>query len=134
GTIGQTIEGVPLHVLHDDGTFAADGEVGGLCVRGKRKLWRTTNWMETGDLGRREPNGQYVLRGRIDDMIVSGGYNVDAVDIEHRLTQHPDVDGAAAIGVADERFGQRLIAFVQPARSSDLTEAELLDWLRPRVT
>lgn len=134
GTIGRAMPGVPLQVLNDDGTIAAAGTIGRLCIRGKRRLWGRTVWIETGDLGRREPNGLYVLCGRMDDMIVSGGYNVYPVEIEQMLTQHPGVEGAAAIGVADERFGQRLIAFVQPARRADLTEAELLDWLRPRVT
>ena len=64
--------------------------------------------MATGDVGRFDDDGRLFVEGRDDEMIVSGGENVFPKEVEDLLARHEAVDEAAAIGVDDEDFGQRL--------------------------
>ncbi|WP_391115802.1 AMP-binding protein [Psychrobacillus sp. L3] len=132
-TIGKKIEGVRLKIMDNNKIKVHDGIIGQLCMKNK---WSMTNkenlWIETGDLGYRDNNGYYFLRGRTDDMVVSAGENVYPIEIEQVLINHALVEDVAVIGIRDEKFGQRLLAFVQPVNAL-LTKEELFVWLRPRV-
>ncbi|MFJ7735716.1 AMP-binding protein [Lysinibacillus sp. NPDC097287] len=132
-TIGKKIEGVQLMVMDQNNNPVEDDTVGQFCIKNR---WSMQNkrkyWIETGDLGFRDKNGYYFLRGRTDDMVVSAGENVYPIEIEQVLIQHSQVEVVAVIGIDDEQFGQRLQAFVQPL-NTQLTEEALLEWLRPRV-
>ena len=68
--------------------------------------------MATGDVGRFDEAGRLFVQGRDDEMIVSGGENVFPKEVEDTLARHDAVAEAAAVGVEDEKFGQRLRAFV----------------------
>ena len=72
--------------------------------------------MATGDVGRMDDAGRLFVEGRDDEMIVSGGENLFPKEVEDMLARHEAVSEVAAIGVDDEKFGQRLRAFVVPAR------------------
>src|SRR5208282_4502455 len=67
----------------------------------------------TGDTGFVDDDGELFVSGRVDDMIISGGENISPVDIESVLSLHPAVDEVAVAGVADARWGQRVVAFVK---------------------
>jgi len=79
--------------------------------------------MTTGDLGHLDENGRLFVEGRADDMIVSGGENVYPEEVEEALEKHPSVAEAAAIGVDDDEFGQRLKAFV--VKDGEVSEDDL---------
>ncbi|WP_391209620.1 AMP-binding protein [Psychrobacillus sp. L4] len=132
-TIGKKIDGVCLRILDNNKKNVQNGIIGQLCMK---NTWSMTNkenlWIETGDLGFRDNNGYYFLRGRTDDMVVSAGENVYPIEIEQVLINHALVGDVAVIGINDEKFGQRLLAFVQPVNAL-LTKEELFEWLRPRV-
>ena len=68
--------------------------------------------MASGDMGHLDSTGRLFVVGRDDEMIVSGGENVYPIEVEKTLTAHPDVAEASVLGVADEQYGQRLVAFV----------------------
>ena len=68
--------------------------------------------MATGDMGRIGDDGRLYVEGRDDDMIVSGGENVYPLEVEETLNAHPSVLEAAVLGVDDEKYGQRLAAYV----------------------
>ncbi len=134
GTIGSVIEGVKLHLLDERGRDVREGDVGELCVMaGRSNDEAGVRWIRTGDLGFRDRLGHYFLCGRLDDRIVSGGENVYPYELERLLLQHPQVEDAAAFGIPDDAFGQRLKAVVQPACGAELTVKELREWLRPRA-
>jgi len=85
-------------------------------------------WYFTGDTGYFDADRDLFVTGRVDDMIVSGGENVSPVEIESILSLHPAVAEVAVAGVPDERWGQRITAFV---KRSGAIEADLLDaWCR----
>jgi len=69
-------------------------------------------WLATGDLAERDAEGDYWIRGRLKDLVVSGGENVYPAEIEAVLADHPDVLEAAVIGIPDERWGEVCAAFV----------------------
>ncbi|HEY3563609.1 MAG TPA: long-chain fatty acid--CoA ligase, partial [Casimicrobiaceae bacterium] len=69
-------------------------------------------WYFTGDVGRLDDVGDLWLVGRVDDMIVSGGENIHPVEVEEVLVRAPGVRDVAVVGAADDRLGQRVVAFV----------------------
>lgn len=133
-TIGKRIYGVRLKVLDNHKNEVEAGAIGQFCIKNDWSMKNNkASWVETGDLGYVDHNGYYFLCGRIDDMIVSAGENVYPLELEQVLINHPSVEDVAVIGMDDELFGQRLKAYVQPLKNAALTEAELYEWLRPRV-
>lgn len=81
-------------------------------------------WYFTGDTGYLDAEGDLFVTGRVDDMIISGGENISPVDIESVLSLHPCVDEVAVAGLKDERWGQRVVAFV---KARDTVAADALD-------
>ena len=81
-------------------------------------------WYFTGDLGRFDDIGELHILGRVDDMIISGGENIYAEEVEDVLATSDQVLGVAVIGRPDDRWGQRVTAFIEPARP-DVTAAAL---------
>jgi 2-furoate---CoA ligase len=82
-------------------------------------------WYFTGDMGYLDAAGELYVSGRVDDVIISGGENIHPVEVEDVLARHPLVRDVAVIGEPDERWGERVVAFVVP-REPGLT-AEALD-------
>lgn len=82
-------------------------------------------WFLTSDAGRLDEDGRLQLLGRIDDMVVTGGVNVPAAVVARRLREHPRVSAAEVLGVPDEEWGSRLVAYVVGEVSLD----ELRDWV-----
>jgi fatty-acyl-CoA synthase len=82
-------------------------------------------WLLTGDVAERDDEGNYRIRGRVKDMVVSGGENVYPAEIEAVLHEHPAVADAAVVGVPDERWGEVCAAFVvlaEPVSEDELHE------------
>lgn len=131
-TIGREIWGVRVTIRDDANAIVPDGHLGRLCVESSAAVAQDF-WIETGDVGLRDEQGRLFVHGRIDDMIVSGGENVNPWEVETVLVTHPEVREAAAVGVADPDFGQRLVAFVVPIADSALTPKVLSRWLAERV-
>jgi len=96
-------------------------------------------WYFTGDTGFIDADGDLFVTGRIDDMIITGGENVSPVEIESCLSLHPAVSEIAVVGLADEKWGKIVAAFVKRHRSVSEAELEqfcrasgLADFKRPR--
>jgi 2-furoate---CoA ligase len=79
-------------------------------------------WYFTGDLGRLDEEGELYVVGRVDDMVITGGENVYPEEVENVLASSPLVGRAAVIGMPDDRWGQRLVAFVEPAQAGASSE------------
>jgi 2-furoate---CoA ligase len=85
-------------------------------------------WYFTGDTGFVDRDGDVFVTGRVDDMIISGGENVSPVEIESCLSLHPAVLEVAVVGLADEKWGKVITAFVK--RSGPVTEQDLEQFCR----
>lgn len=127
-TIGKAIQGVRLRLLNDKGTTVKEGDVGHICIK---SAWSVgEEWVDTGDLAYLQ-NELLIISGRSDDMIVSGGENVYPIELEEILSTHPLVQEVVVLGIKDEEFGQRLIAFVKAAEK--LEQQDLLEWMKTKV-
>lgn len=96
-------------------------------------------WYFTGDTGYLDADGDLYVTGRVDDMIISGGENISPVDIESILSLHPAVDEVAVVGLKDERWGQKVVAFIKRSCVVDATAldefcrtSDLVNFKRPR--
>ena len=85
----------------------------------------STACSSSGDVGHFDEDGRLFIDGRDDEMIVSGGENVFPREVEDLLSDHDAIDEAAVIGVDDEKFGQRLKAFVVTGSGKDLDEDDV---------
>jgi acyl-CoA synthetase (AMP-forming)/AMP-acid ligase II len=94
---------------------------------------RIDGLMATGDVGRFDETGRLFVEGRDDEMIVSGGENVFPKEVEDVLAGHEAVAEAAAIGVDDEKFGQRLRAFVVLRPGRHASEQDLTDHVKANL-
>ena len=114
-------------VVDEAGQDLPDGETGEIWLSGPgvtpgywgqpeetAKIFSADGWLKTGDLGRRDSEGDFHIVGRIKEMIISGGANVFPAEIEAVLNRHPDVADAAVIGAPDEVWGEAGHAFIQP--------------------
>lgn len=96
-------------------------------------------WYFTGDTGYFDRDGDLFVTGRVDDMIISGGENISPVEIESVLSLHEAVDEVAVVGLPDERWGQKVVAFVKLKSTTDASaldsyckSSELPGFKRPR--
>jgi acyl-CoA synthetase (AMP-forming)/AMP-acid ligase II len=121
GTAGKPPFGTVVKLYDEDGNEVADGETGRIFVGNELVFDGYTGGgnkavinglMSTGDVGHLDEGGRLFVDGRDDEMIVSGGENVFPREVEDLLSHHDAVDEAAVVGVPDEKFGQRLRAFV----------------------
>lgn len=144
-TVGRPVAGCPVRIydkrgrrvgprvtgrIFVGGVLTTDGYVG---VGGAAKDV-IDGFMSTGDVGYLDNMGRLYIIGREDDMIISGGENVYPRALENALAEHPAVAENAVVGVADDRFGRRLIAFVVPRRGSGVDVQELREFLRGKVS
>ena len=144
-TQGQPVCGVETRIVDDDGAVLPnDGEaVGELEVRGP---WITgsyyrgrdeskfqSGWLRTGDVGRIDARGFITLTDRAKDVIKSGGEWISSVELENFLIGHPDVVGAAVVGVPDERWQERPLAVIVLREGASSDAVELRNYLSDKV-
>jgi fatty-acyl-CoA synthase len=84
------------------------------------------DWLRTGDLVSRDADGVFRVVDRLKDIFISGGENVAPAEVEYALCLHPLVEAAAVVGVPDEVWGERGVAFVVPVAGAALSADELL--------
>ena len=129
GSLGKPIPGGRVEV-HD--------ALGKLCepgVTGELKVWRKGEWIATKDLGRVDADGYFYHGGRADDVIISAGWTMSAVELENAILKHADVREAAAIGVPDALRGQVVKAFVVSERDGDdAFTREIQDLVRAQLS
>jgi len=104
------------------------GEVGEIAVE------RKGTWFPVKDRGWMDADGYVHHAGRSDDVIISAGWTMSAVEIEQVLLRHPDVRDAAVIAVADASRGQIPKAFVVAARAGVQFEREIQEWVKTRLS
>jgi fatty-acyl-CoA synthase len=143
GTAGTPPMGTELRLLGDDDRPVPAGETGRIFVSSRLRMDGYTDpglrkavvagRMSTGDVGHLDGAGRLFVDGRDDDMIVSGGENVFPREVEDLLAAHPEVHEAAVIGVADDEFGQRLVAFAVLAPGAAVDGDGLRDHVRAHL-
>ena len=139
GTAGKPPMGTIVKLLDEQGHEVPRGENGRIFVANEMVFEGYTGGggkeivsglMSTGDVGRMDSGGRLFVDGRDDEMIVSGGENVFPREVEDLLADHEGIEEAAVIGVDDEKFGQRLKAFVVAREGSDLDEEKVKEYVK----
>ncbi|MGB6516675.1 MAG: AMP-binding protein, partial [Mycobacterium sp.] len=137
-TAGKPAIGTEIRILDAEHRRVPTGEVGQIFVRNSNRFDGYTSgagknfhegFMASGDVGRLDEAGRLYVVGRDDEMIVSGGENVYPIEVEKTLAAHPDVAEATVLGVDDEQYGQRLVAFVVLAQA----KSDTVDILKQHV-
>jgi acyl-CoA synthetase (AMP-forming)/AMP-acid ligase II len=141
-TAGRPVVGTELRILDDQDREVPPGEVGRITVSNDSQFEGYTsgdtksfhdNFMVSGDLGRVDEAGRLYVVGRDDEMIVSGGENVYPLEVEEILNNHDQVLEAAVIGVDDEKFGQRLDAYVVLQSGASVTPDDLKQHVKQQL-
>jgi acyl-CoA synthetase (AMP-forming)/AMP-acid ligase II len=142
GTAGRPPRGTVIRIVDEDGNDVSEGETGRIFIGNQMAFEGYTgggdkehldDLLSSGDVGHFDEDGRLFIDGRDDEMIVSGGENVFPREVEDLLSDHEAVSEAAAIGVDDEQFGQRLRAFVVKEEGSDVSEDELKDHVKANL-
>jgi len=113
GALGMPMPGQDVAILNADGTPCGPGEIGEIMVR------RRDGWFPTKDRGHIDAEGFFFHGGRADDVIISAGWTMSAMEIEDTLLTHPDVLEAAVIGAPDDIRGLVVKAFIVSGRPGD---------------
>jgi long-chain acyl-CoA synthetase len=148
GTIGLPLPGTDVRLVDlEDGTSeVAAGEVGELTVRGPQimqgyldapdetALALRDGWLHTGDLARMSDDGFFEIVDRKKDMIITGGLNVYPSEVEEVIVAHPSVERCAVVGTADRRYGEKVCAWVVPAKGCRIDADELRSYCREQMS
>jgi fatty-acyl-CoA synthase len=141
-TVGKVVRGSIVKLFDENGQEVTKGESGRIFVGNLSQFEGYTGGgnkdmleglMASGDVGHFDAQGRLFIDGRDDEMIVSGGENVFPAEVEELLCAHESVQEAAAIGVDDERFGQRLKAFVVLHGGGKLSEDDVKDYVKANL-
>ena len=144
GSVGLPLPGVEARIV-DPITEEPlpDGDVGEVQIRGEhvfKGYWQMPQktaesftddgWLRTGDMGLREADGYYTLKGRSKDLIITGGLNVYPPEVELVLVDHPAVAESAVIGCPDEEWGERVTAVIMLKEGQTASEEEIIRYCR----
>jgi fatty-acyl-CoA synthase len=142
GTAGRPPRGTVIRIVDEDGNDLPQGQTGRIFIGNQMAFEGYTgggdkehlgDLLSSGDVGHFDDGGRLFIDGRDDEMIVSGGENVFPREVEDLLSDHDGVVEAAAIGVEDDQFGQRLRAFVVKDDGVDLSEEDLKDYVKANL-
>ena len=146
GSIGLPVSSTLIKICDDDGNELPIGELGEICIKGPQVMegyWKQPEetakvmlpggWLRTGDIGRMDQGGFIYIEDRKKDMILVGGFNVYPNEIETVAVELDGVVEAAAVGVPDEKSGERVYLFVV-RNKPELTEAQIIEHCRKSLT
>jgi 2-aminobenzoate-CoA ligase len=144
GATGLPIRGYEARIVDNKGNEITDGTPGRLAVRGitgckylnspdKQKEYVENGWNITGDIFRKDEDGYFWFVARGDDMIISSGYNIAAIEVESVLLTHDDIAECAVVGLPDENRGMLVCAYVvlkNKEKASDAFTKAIQDWFK----
>jgi acyl-CoA synthetase (AMP-forming)/AMP-acid ligase II len=136
---------VQVATMNAEGALLPTGETGEIVIRsslvmaGYYKDAAATEeasrfgWHHTGDIGYLDADGFLYIVDRAKDMIITGGFNVYSVEVEAALLQHPDVQDSAVVGLPDDKWGERVVAVLQPHAGRTLDATALMAFVKARL-
>lgn len=144
GATGLPIRGYEARIVDRKGNELGANEPGRLAVRGitgckylnrteKQKEYVQEGWNLTGDIFRKDEDGYYWFVARGDDMIISSGYNIAAIEVESVLLKHEDITECAVVGLPDENRGMLVCAYIvlaDKSKACDEFAKTLQDWFK----
>ena len=146
-TVGYSFPHVQTKIVDPEtGKELPDGQDGEFCSRGYNimkgyyKMPDATNaaidsegWLHSGDLARRNPDGTYLITGRLKDMIIRGGENIYPKEIEEFIYTHPAVADVQVIGVPDAKYGEAVMACIILKQGQHATKEEMTEYIKSHM-
>ncbi|MCR5979817.1 bile acid CoA ligase [Gordonia jinghuaiqii] len=141
-TAGRPLAGTSIRILDDEDRALPTGEIGRIVVANNSGFDGYTSsdtksfsdgYMVSGDVGRLDENGRLFVVGRDDEMIVSGGENVYPLEVEQVIGELDEITEVAVIGVDDDKFGQRLAAYVVRAPQASIGADQICGHVREQL-
>ncbi|HEY6543187.1 MAG TPA: AMP-binding protein [Ktedonobacteraceae bacterium] len=147
-TVGFPYPHVDVKIINPaSGEVVPVGERGELCCRGFLVMAGYYNmpektaeaidaggWLHTGDLATMDKDGYVNIVGRLKEMVIRGGENIFPREVEELMIRHPKVADAQVLGVPDAFFGEELLAVVLPKEGQEISEQELRDFCKERIS
>jgi fatty-acyl-CoA synthase len=145
GSVGKPIFHSQMRLVDNNGSEVLVGQTGELTISGPTVCagyWHNptataqslqNGWFYTGDMARRDEEGFFYIVGRLKDMIISGGENIYAAEVEAVFREHASVEDAALIGVPDEKWGEIGLMIVTTKPGLSVTSDELIEHCRKRL-
>jgi fatty-acyl-CoA synthase len=142
---GKATSCTQVAILDDDGNAMPLGERGEICCRGPlvtpgyfeqpeaTARARKFGWHHTGDIGYLDEDGYLYIVDRKKDMIITGGFNVFAAEVEAPILAMPEVLECAVIGVPDDKWGEAITAIIVLKQGASLTPETLMERCRPKL-
>ncbi|MDH6284703.1 AMP-binding protein [Prescottella agglutinans] len=140
---GSAMRGANVRVVDADGNAVTTGEEGDIAYRGPSHmlcyfrdeeqtavLFTPDGYSRSGDLGYMDADGFVRVSGRLKDIVIRGGLNISARELEDLLVQHPAIANVAVVGMPDERLGEKVCAYVIPTDSTIPTLNDITSFLR----
>lgn len=108
------------------GYFKAEAE--------NREVFTPDGFFRTGDIAKFDPEGHLIITGRKKDIIIRGGENISALEVEELISSHPKVEQVSAVGMPDPIFGERVCAFIKPKKDVMISFEEVISYLKEKKT
>ncbi len=136
---------VQVDIIDDEGNAVNRGTHGEIIVRSSlvmagyykdqaaTEAALTGGWLRTGDIGYLDEDGYLYIVDRKKDMIITGGFNVFSAEVENVVLQYPGVQDCAVVGIPDEKWGEMVIAAVQPALDQHVEPQALIDHCKQKI-
>lgn len=146
-TVGKAYPAVEVKIADPEtGVELPAGEQGEICCRGYNvmkgyykneeataKAIDSEGWLHSGDLGVMDLKGYFRVTGRIKDLIIRGGENIYPREIENYLYTNPEIEAVEVVGVASEKYGEEVGAFIKKKAGSQLNEEDVTDFCRGQI-
>jgi 2-aminobenzoate-CoA ligase len=147
GATGRVVPGYVAEIHDDGGRPVPDGTVGRLAVKGptgckylqdeRQQIYVHRGWNYPGDAYRRDPDGYYWYVSRMDDMILSAGYNISGPEVEQALIAHSDVKEVAVVGkrdpVKETNFVKAFVVLVDGCAATSAKADELREFCKSQI-
>lgn len=140
---GSALEGAAIKVVDAVGDEVPRGEEGDISYKGPshmieyyrndeetKALFTPEGFSRSGDLGTMDDDGFVRVTGRLKDIVIRGGMNISAREIEDHLLDHPKISSVAVVGMPDERLGEKVCAYVVPMGTEEVTLDEVVAHLK----
>jgi acyl-CoA synthetase (AMP-forming)/AMP-acid ligase II len=142
-SVGQPVPGIEIRIVDESGTTVGPDQPGEIQIRGDQVSGTYVGtdsktdgdgWLHTGDRGWLDVEGYLFCEGRADDTIIRGGENIGPAEIEDALLQHDAISVAAVVGLADEKWGEKVAAMISLRPGVDDIDIDhVREWVRERL-